>query len=361
MPLASLALTRFRNHAETRLADLAQFNLLVGENGAGKTNVLEALSLLAPGRGMRRASLTDMAQAHTQQGFAVSARLRLDATGDPVTIGTGTLPDRPGRRITRINSAEASAADLGEWFAVSWLTPAMDRLFADSAGTRRRFLDRLVVARDPLHARHASRYEAALRERNRLLGSERMPEARWFEAVEAQLAQHGALLAAGRAALVDDLSGILAAFPVEPFARPDLALASDGPRDAEALAAALATGRARDRSAARTLAGPHRDDLQVRMAGTGMPAAQCSTGEQKALLIAIVLAHLDLALRDRPGLLLLDEVAAHLDPVRRAALFERLRAARAQVWLTGTELPPFSDIEEEAAVWRVADGNAIRL
>jgi len=237
----------------------------------------------------------------------------------------------------------------------------MDRLFSDSAGTRRRFVDRLVVARDPVHSRHASRYEAALRERGRLLTNDRMPEARWFAAVEAQLAQHGALVAAGRAALIDDLSGVLAGVPAEPFARPDLALTGEGPRDAEGLAAALAAGRPRDRAAGRTLIGPHRDDLLVRMAGTGMAAAQCSTGEQKALLIAIVLAHLDLALRDRPGLLLLDEVAAHLDPVRRAALFDRLRTARAQVWLTGTELPPFSTIAEEAAIWRVANGSAERL
>lgn len=358
MPLNCISLTRFRNHASTSLGELRQFNLLVGENGAGKTNVLEALSLLSPGRGLRRANLAEIAQAGDDGGFAVSAVLSGE---DELTIGTGTQPGRPNRRITRINGADASAAAIGEWFATSWLTPAMDRLFTDSAGARRRFLDRLVVAVEPAHARHASRYEAALRERNRLLSAEIMPEARWFAAVEAQLAQHGAAVAAGRARLVGALADHLAAMPAEPFARPSLQLDPGGPEGADALADALGAGRNRDRAAGRTLTGPHRSELLVTLSGKGVPAAQASTGEQKALLIAIVLAHLQLALRERPGLLLLDEVAAHLDPLRRAALFERLAGMDAQIWLTGTELAPFGDLPADAARWRVDAGNAARI
>ena len=358
MPLAQFSLVRFRNHAATSLGGLARFNLLVGENGAGKTNVLEGLSLLAPGRGLRRAALAEMAMAGGDGSFAVNA---LMAGEDELAIGTGTLPGRPNRRVTRINGAETSAAQIGEWFAASWLTPAMDRLFTDSAGARRRFLDRLVVALEPVHARHASRYEAALRERNRLLSADIMPEARWFSAVEAQLAEHGAALAAGRARLVEALAGALSAMPEEPFARPELALDHGGPIQRDALAEALARGRERDRAAGRTLTGPHRSELSVTLAGKGVPAAQASTGEQKAMLIAIVLAHLELALRERPGLLLLDEVAAHLDPVRRAALFERLAGMDAQVWLTGTELAPFSDLPADAARWRVSHGEVTRL
>jgi DNA replication and repair protein RecF len=232
----------------------------------------------------------------------------------------------------------------------------MDRLFAEGAGARRRFLDRLVLALEPGHAAHAARLEAALRERNRLLADAREPEAVWLEAVEAQIAQAGMLVAGARARLVARLSGALAALPDAPFARPALEYVPGGPLAAQDLASALAAGRRRDRAAQRTLTGPHRDELAVTMAGKGQAAADCSTGEQKAMLIAITLAHAALGEAGRPRLLLLDEVAAHLDPLRRAALFARLRAGRAQVWLTGTELAPFAEIAGEAAVWRVREG-----
>ncbi|MGB3165264.1 MAG: hypothetical protein WBA68_00615, partial [Alteraurantiacibacter sp.] len=214
---------------------------------------------------------------------------------------------------------------------------------------------------DPAHARHASRYDAALRERNKLLSDERPPEPAWIDSIEAQLASAGALLAQGRARLVGALTEELAAYPTEPFARPALALLPGGPLEEEALRKAFAQGRQRDRAAQRTLAGPHRDELHVTMEGKAMPAAECSTGEQKAMLIAITLAHATLAARGRPSLLLLDEVAAHLDPVRRDALFERLRASGTQVWLTGTEAAPFDAILAEAAVWKVSGGAAERL
>ncbi len=349
----------FRNHHETELSGTARFNLLVGENGAGKTNVLEALSLLSPGRGLRRAALADMAAQHGRGGFAVSARLA-SATGE-VALGTGTLPDRPGRRVVRVNGAEAPALRLAEWLSIGWLTPAMDRLFAEGAGSRRRFLDRMVMALEPAHARHAAALETALRERSRLLALDGPPDAAWFDAVEAQLAAAGSAVAQARAALVERLEGTLAALPDGPFARPSLRYCPGGPLEAEALAQALADGRTRDRAAQRTLSGPHRDELAVTLADKGQPAAECSTGEQKAMLIAVTLAHAGLLDPDRPRLLLLDEVAAHLDPVRRAALFGRLRAGTAQVWLTGTELAPFADILGEAAIWQVSGGSVSRL
>jgi DNA replication and repair protein RecF len=360
MALDRITLTRFRNHDASRLDGSAGLNLLVGENGAGKTNVLEALSLLAPGRGLRRAALDEIAQSGTG-GFAVSAALDAGDGRDSVSLGTGTSAERPGRRVVQVNSAQASAVALGEWLAVGWLTPAMDRLFADSAGARRRYMDRLALAIDPAHARQATRYEAALRERNRLLAGNDEPDPRWLESLELQLAEAGAALAQGRLRLVKQLSTTLVSLPEAPFARPALAYMAGGPLAAADLTAELARGRARDRAAQRTLVGPHRDELEVTMAGSGMAAANCSTGEQKAMLIAITLAHAGLAAAGRPGVLLLDEVAAHLDPVRREALFERLRSGGAQAWLTGTELAPFEAIAGEATVWRVSAGTVERL
>lgn len=356
MGLDRITLSHFRNHRATRLDGTAQFNLLVGENGAGKTNVLEALSLLAPGRGLRRAALPEIPAKHGDGSFAVSADL-----ADAVTLGTGIRPEKPGRRVVQVNGAEVPAVRLGEWLSVGWLTPAMDRLFAEGAGARRRFLDRLVLALEPGHARQAAKLEAALRERNRLLGDEREPDPQWLDAIEAQLADAGAAVAEARLRLVARLTLALEALPEAPFARPALSYQPGGPIDQAELAGALATTRRRDRAAQRTLTGPHRDELGVSMTGKDQPAADCSTGEQKAMLIAITLAHAGLLDPDRPGVLLLDEVAAHLDPVRREALFERLRHGRAQVWLTGTELAPFEAIAGEAATWRVSDGLAQRV
>lgn len=364
VPLDRILLTNFRNHRASQIAGTAQFNLLVGENGAGKTNVLEALSLLAPGRGLRRAALSDMPGQGGDGGFAISAELGTNDFSE-VRLGTGVSPERPGRRIVSVNSAEVSAVSLGEWLSVGWLTPAMDRLFADSAGARRRFLDRLVLAVEPGHARNATRLEAALRERNRLLSDDAEPDPRWLDAIEAQLAETGAAVAQARARLIEALAAALEGLPDQPFARPAIAYQAGGPLEQEALAAALADSRRRDRAAQRTLVGPHRDELGVTMAGKGlgrgMAAAECSTGEQKAMLIAITLAHSGLLGTERPRVLLLDEVAAHLDPLRRDALFDRLRGGPAQVWMTGTELAPFAAIEGEAAVWWVSDGAVERL
>ncbi len=357
--LDRVLLSDFRNHRATLIEGTGAFNLLVGENGAGKTNVLEAISLFAPGRGLRRASLADMPAQGGSGGFAVSADLASGA--GPVRLGTGVEADRPTRRVVQANGADMPAVRLGEWLAIGWLTPAMDRLFSEGAGARRRFLDRLVLALEPGHARNAARTEAAVRERNRLLSETQEPDPGWLDAIEAQLAEAGAAVASARSRLVDRLDAALADLPNGPFARPALAYRPGGPVDATALAAALAEGRRRDRAAQRTLTGPHRDELAVTHAATGQPAGECSTGEQKAMLIAITLAHAGLPGDDRPRLLLLDEVAAHLDPLRRAALFDRLRAGGAQVWLTGTELAPFSNIAGEAATWRVSDGAVERV
>ncbi len=362
MALAKITLQDFRNHAATELVDTAHFNLLVGENGAGKTNVLEAISLLSPGRGLRRAALIDLARRpspNSEPGaFAIGASL-IEQGQVSARIGTYTQAERPTRRLVRINGAEASASALSEWHAVSWLTPAMDGLFTDSAGERRRFMDRMALAIEPAHAKAVTQLETALRERNRLL--EDHGDARWLDAIEAQAAQHGSVVAQTRSRLVTLLADELSALPPEPFARPILTYRAGGPTDPAQLLAEFARSRPRDRAAGRALTGPHRDELEVVMAVSGQAAASCSTGEQKAMLIAITLAHGVLASSGRPSVLLLDEVAAHLDPVRRTELFRRLRAGKAQIWMTGTEIAPFADIEAEAAVWRVSGGAIERL
>ncbi|MGI4949715.1 MAG: hypothetical protein ACRYHC_13675, partial [Janthinobacterium lividum] len=259
--------------------------------------------------------------------------------------------DAPERRVVRVAGAPASAATLAEWLSVLWVTPAMDRLFADAGAARRQFLDRLVLALFPGHAGHATRYESAMRERNRLLADPAGAggaDPAWLAALEAQMGAHGAAIAAARAETVALVGDALAAAPPGPFAR--ARIAREGwSGDPAALAEALGRGRARDAAAGRALVGPHRDDLMVTHAEKGQPAALCSTGEQKALLLGLVLAHAGLVRTrtGRPPILLLDEVAAHLDPLRRAALFERL-AGRGQVWMTGTEAALFADAGGDA-------------
>jgi DNA replication and repair protein RecF len=243
----------------------------------------------------------------------------------------------------RVNGAPASVNSLSEWLSILWLTPAMDRLFTGSAGDRRRFLDRLVLALDPAHAHHASRYEAAMRARNKLLAGEAWDDS-WLDSLELAMADHGAELAAARARTVAALDAQLAAVPDDSFA--SAAIALEG-WDVEELTAVLRANRSRDAAAGRTVEGPHRHDLAAFHRGKGMPAAQSSTGEQKALLLGLVLAHSELVAerRGEPPILLLDEVAAHLDPTRRAALFARLEG-RGQVWMTATEAALFDGIGE---------------
>ncbi|WP_267396302.1 MULTISPECIES: DNA replication/repair protein RecF [unclassified Sphingomonas] len=350
--LSRLVLTDFRNHPGLVLAPDRGFVVLTGENGAGKTNILEAVSLLAPGRGLRRAALSDMARQDGPGGFGVAATLAVG--DDPVELATGTLAASPERRQVRIQGATTTANALAEWLTVLWLTPAMDRLFVEPAGERRRFLDRLTLALDPGHARHAARYEAAMRARNRLLAQDEPADPDWLAALEAQMADHGAAVASARQAAVDLLGAQLAEQPEGPFARAGLAL-HGWAGEAGQLAVELRQGRARDAAAGRTLVGPHRADLAVTHLGKRQPAALASTGEQKALLLGIVLAHAELvaARIGRAPILLLDEVAAHLDPARRAALFARL-AGHEQVWITGTEEALFAEVG--AGATRVALG-----
>lgn len=350
--LTRLVLTDFRNHAAASIAPGPGFVVLTGENGAGKTNILEAVSLLSPGKGLRRAGLGDMARQGGPGGFGVAATL-----GDDVALATGTVASAPERRIVRVQGAGVAATALGEWLTVLWLTPAMDRLFAEAASERRRFVDRLTLALNPAHAGHANRYEAAMRARTRLLTDDRPVDPDWLAALEAQMAEHGAAVDAARRGTIASLAERLERAPDGPFARAGLALEGDVPGD---LAAELAAGRRRDAAAGRALVGPHRADLGVTHLGKNQAAALCSTGEQKALLLSIVLAHAELVAEraGRPLLLLLDEVAAHIDPVRRAALFARL-AGQGQVWMTGTEPGLFDALPGSATRLRLADGRIL--
>ncbi|MDQ3078723.1 MAG: DNA replication/repair protein RecF [Pseudomonadota bacterium] len=354
--LSRLTLTDFRNHSSALIEPGSGFVLLSGDNGAGKTNVLEAVSLLTPGRGLRGASLGEMASSAGPGGFGVAATLRSPASqgAEGVELGTGTLAAAPERRQVRVNGAAASVNSLSEWLSVLWLTPAMDRLFADSAGNRRRFLDRLTLALEPGHASHAARYEAAMRARNKLLTEPESADAAWLAALEAGMAEHGAMLGDARARTVAALDEALAQQSGDDF--PRAALSLDG-WDAGDLAAQLKAARGRDAGAGRATVGPHRQDLAVTHVAKDQPAARSSTGEQKALLLGIVLAHAELVASRRGAapILLLDEVAAHLDPRRRAALFARLEG-RGQVWMTATEADLFSAIGAGASRFHVAGG-----
>ena len=349
MPVNRLTLTDFRSYSSASLEAGPGFVLLFGENGAGKTNLLEAVSMLAPGRGLRGASLSDMARRSGDGGWAVAARL-----GD-TDLGTGTQPWAPERRQVRINATPAAVNSLGEWLSILWVTPAMDRLFTGSAGERRRFLDRLVLALEPAHAHHATRYDAAMRARNKLLTEERWDEA-WLDSLELAMAEHGTAIAAARERTIEALEKALANAPEDQFARASVALEG---WDGGDLPESLLANRKRDSAAGRTTEGPHRQDLAVVHRAKQMPAASSSTGEQKALLLGLVLAHADVVAerRGEPPILLLDEVAAHLDPTRRAALFERL-SNRGQVWMTATEAALFDGIGE-ANRFRVAPGEVI--
>jgi DNA replication and repair protein RecF len=333
-----LALTDFRSYASALVEPGPGFVLLSGDNGAGKTNMLEAVSLLTPGRGLRGAALAEMARNDGPGGFGVAARF------GETDIGTGTLATAPQRRQVRINGAPAAVNSLSEWLSVLWLTPAMDRLFTDSAGARRRFLDRLVLALEPAHAHHSARYEAAMRARNKLLAEPDSADPAWLAALEAGMAEHGAAVASARARTVASLDERLADAPRGVFAIAKVAL--EGWEEGD-LAAGLKASRGRDAAAGRATVGPHRQDLAVTHRAKRVPASQSSTGEQKALLLGLVLAHAELVAERRgaPPVLLLDEVAAHLDPHRRAALFARLEE-RGQVWMTATESALFDGIGE---------------
>ncbi len=364
-----LSLANFRNYTALALDLSPGAVVLTGENGAGKTNLLEAISLLSPGRGLRRAAYGEMARNGAEDGFAIHARI--EGPLGECEIGTGTLAtgsESDGTRRVRINGSPAkSAEDMLEWLRVVWLSPAMDGLFTGPAGDRRRFLDRLVLAIDPAHGKRALDYERAMRGRNRLLAEGKSDEA-WLDAIELQMAEIGVAIAAARNELLRLAKAMIERLPeTGAFPKADLAIGGAleeqiGVRPAveteEWLRQALAAGRQRDRAAGRTLDGPHRADLLVRHRPKGMPAALCSTGEQKALLVGIVLAHARLTgeMAGMTPILLLDEIAAHFDQHRRAALFDILQDLGCQAFMTGTEPALFSAIERKAQFLTVASG-----
>lgn len=345
--LAHLTLSRFRSHPRAELTFDGRVVVLHGANGAGKTNLLEAVSLLSPGRGLRRAGPEELGAQPEGLGWKVEAEIARD--GVLHEVETGAAPGQP--RSVRIDGKAATQSALGAVAPMLWLTPAMDRLWIEAAEGRRRFLDRLVLGFHPDHAEASLAYDKAMRERNRLL-REGAIDGRWYAALEAQMAEAGALIAANRRGTLARLAQAMD--QAGPFPQPDLTLADDSPDD---LAGALAEGRRRDMAAGRTLVGPHRADLSALWAARGRPAAQCSTGEQKALLISTLLAHARALHADRgfAPFLLLDEVAAHLDDNRRAALYDALCDLGAQAFLTGTGPELFTPLGARAQAFRVSE------
>jgi DNA replication and repair protein RecF len=373
LAVRQLRLTDFRNYRQLRLDCDVGPVVLVGDNGAGKTNLLEALSFLAPGRGLRRARLDEVARKPRDQepppAWAVAATL--DTPGGRLAIGTGIETARSegglSRRAVRIDGRPAaSQTALGHHVAAVWLTPQLDRLFLDGASERRRFLDRLVTALHPEHAGDVAAYENAQRQRARLLG-EGNRDPHWFTALEDTMARHGVALATNRADTVHRLDAA-ARLGVGPFPRAGLAMTGEvdgwiaamAAIDAEdRLRSELAASRLRDAESGTTCVGPHRSDLGVRYLDLDIPAAEGSTGQQKAILVSIALAHARLVAlsRGKPPLLLLDEIAAHLDGERRAALFDEVVALGVQSWMTGTDAELFKPLAGRAQILRVTDGS----
>jgi DNA replication and repair protein RecF len=365
--IETLTLTDFRSYERADLTPGGRSVYLFGPNGAGKTNLLEAVSLLSPGRGMRASSLDEFGRRRPDEregrAWAISAQV---AAGDgEVRLGTGVETPGAARRLVRIGGEATPPGRLAEHVRPLWLTPAQDRLFLEGASERRRFLDRLVFAAEPIHAAHATAYERALRERSRLL-AEQGADPAWLTALEGRMAEAGARLAEGRAFTVEALRTEIDQRGDRPFPQATLSLtgafeqmALAGAMLAEIetqLAAALAASRPRDAVAGRALVGPHRCDLAVVHRERGRPAAECSTGEQKALILNLVLAQgarLSRAKSPPNPILVLDEVAAHLDRSRRAALAEEIEALGLQAFLTGTDESLFEPLQGRALGVRV--------
>jgi DNA replication and repair protein RecF len=367
-----LKLTNFRNYAEISLRVGPAPVVLCGANGAGKTNLLEALSLLTSGQGLRRAPYSELAGP---AGRTWSVWSRVHGRMGPVDLGTGlgVEPVEGGRagRLVRIDGQTQPAAGLDEHLETLWITPALDGLFTGAASERRRVLDRLVASFDPRYRSRVGHFERAMQQRNRLL-AEDVSDAARFQAFERSMAETGVAIAAARVALVTELASAIdrrrraalgAAFPWAELAVAGLlenALATRAAVDVEDdYAALLANERGLDRAAGRTREGPHRSDLMVGHGDKEMPAKLCSTGEQKALLIGLTLAHADLVSQHRSGavpLLLLDEITAHLDPLRRLALFDEISRLGCQAWLTGTDAQTFAGLAQCAQFLAVEEG-----
>ena len=373
--ISSLALTDFRSYERAELATGGRSVFLFGPNGAGKTNLLEAISLLSPGRGMRAASIGEFGRRMPDetQGRAWAVSATIEAEAGEVRIGTGVETAGAARRTVRIGGETTPPGRMAEHLRPLWLTPAQDRLFLEGAAERRRFFDRLVFAAEPIHAAHAGAYERALRERTRLLADE-APDAAWLTALEARMAEAGARIAEARAATLAALQAEIDQRGDRPFPQGSLgltgafeqaALAGAPLAEIEArLAADLAAARPRDAAAGRALVGPHRADLTVVHRERGRPAAECSTGEQKALILNLVLAQaarLSRAKSQPNPILLLDEVAAHLDMARRAALAEEIEALGLQAFLTGTDEALFEPLKGRALGVRVDASRLVPL
>ncbi|MBB4199607.1 DNA replication/repair protein RecF [Rhodoblastus sphagnicola] len=364
-----LVLADFRGYAALDLKTRAKLVALSGDNGAGKTNLLEALSLFAQGRGLRRAEMSDMARENGAGGFAVSLELEGEA-GGPVQMGAGLERiDGAAQRKFRLDREPIPSAKIfADYIRIVWLTPAMDGLFTGPAGDRRRFLDRLVLAVDSEHGARVNGLERALRSRNRLL-EERFSERIWLDAAEREIAELAIAVASARRETVQRLAALIATTRDEtsPFPWADIALEGEIDRlvaenpalsAEDSYRALLRDNRARDASAGRTLIGPQASDLAVRHGPKTCEARRASTGEQKALLVGLVLAHARLvaAMSGLAPLVLLDEIAAHFDPVRRRALFDALDALGGQIWMTGADPALFDDLAGRADLFAVAHG-----
>jgi DNA replication and repair protein RecF len=362
--LRRLTLTDFRSYATLRFTPAAPICVFTGPNGSGKTNLLEAISLLVPGRGLRGAKFSELVRrgAGTSGGWAVAAAFNL--AGDAFEIGSGTAEANPERRVFQLDGATPRAqAEISARLAAVWLTPQMDRLFTDAASGRRKFLDRLVVALEPAHAREVAAFEAASAQRNRLLAEPRA-DADWLAGLEDSMARHAVAATAARMVLVSRLNAALESGAAEPF--PAVYLALDC-AIAERLAAnpalavedwlrgALRDARSADAARGAASFGPQRADLTIADAGTARPAGLSSTGQQKSMLIGIILGHAALiaAARGAPPLLLLDEPLVHLDEARRQALFVALSGRGLHAFLTGTDAEPFKPLA--AAYYKVRD------
>ncbi len=356
LALRKLALSHFRSHKRAELTIGPQPIAIFGPNGAGKTNLLEAVSLLSPGRGLRRAGAADLTRRPEALGWKITAILQsLQQTHE-----IGTWAEAGGPRQLRIDDKAAPQTALGRIARILWLVPSMDRLWIEGAEGRRRFLDRATLSFEPTHAEAVLSYEKAMRERNRLL-KDMVRDPHWYTAIEAQMADAATAIQSNRYQAIAELEAAQAATETT-FPTATLALTSPDPIPDD-LQSALAENRHRDMAAGRTLIGPHRADLDAVFADKDVPAKDCSTGEQKALLISLILANARALTRDfgAPPILLLDEVAAHLDATRRAALYDEICHLNAQAFMTGTGSELFAELGGRAQYLEVTDTNGTSI